>query len=78
MKSPAEADGTAARPSRLSMLYRCAIAGFFGSAGGLIGYGAATAIGDYAVCAAGRSPLTVALYVASASALAAWTLTVKN
>jgi len=51
------------------------IASLVGLTGALIAYEAALNIEQCAVCAASRSPLTVGLYVAIASALAAWTLT---
>ena len=74
VKDPLHADGTsesATRQSR-SRLVILATATAFGTLGGLIGYTAASAIRDCAVCAASRSPITVALYVASAATLAAW------
>jgi hypothetical protein len=46
-----------------------------GLAGAGIGYEAAGKVGQgVAVCAASRSPITVGLYVAIASSLAAWTI----
>ena len=76
VKPPLHADGNSeetTHPSR-SRLAMATTTVFFGALGGLVGYGAASSIGDGVVCAASRSPLTVALYVACASTLAAWTI----
>lgn len=45
-----------------------------GTAAGAIGYYAARLMGNYAVCAAGRSPLSLALILGLSAAVAAFAL----
>lgn len=46
-----------------------------GTAAGAIGYCAAKLMGSYSVCAAGRSPLSLALILGMSAAVAAFALT---
>jgi len=55
-----------------------AIVVLVGLGGASIGYLAAERLRGCATCAASRSPLTVGLYVAIASALAAWALATRK
>ncbi len=75
---PLHAEGTSASGTRWSRPRLVAVAIVAGASCGFVAYCAAISIRGCVVCAAGQSPSTVALYVATASMLATWALVSGN